>query len=259
MTDSVQSRRLRPLRGLSAGARALPMLWVRGWPGLALLSLMLPMSLLTAGSEATRTLFVAVVAVLGLAVWTGLTAVVLERDPPIGAVALDVRLVRVVWAACLNLIFLAMILVVLALVSLAVFGMSGLDLEAIQAREWARLGPPWQVAVLGILVLVVLWVPLLLVVRLALFVQATVGRGHAVSLNTMGIAQGSFWPLLGLWLVLVVPPVALVTWIQVADSGGGLSVGGWLVLIWVWLPFAAAALGRAYQQVEYWKPGEGPT
>ena len=244
------ARRLQPGQALATAVRGLPRLWAGGWPGLVLLGLMIPLGRWATGSAAAATLVQTMGAILTLAVWTGLTAVALDRDPPAGGVALGGRLLRVVAAAVLNLIFLAMIAVVLALVSLAIFGMSGLDLEAIQARDWSRVGPVWQMVALGGVALIVLVVPLLLIVRLSLFVQATVGRGQVVSLNTMGVAQGSFWPLMGLFLILAVPPLALLGW---AGANGliGLALAG---LIALWLPLSAGALAAAYGQLEYWTP-----
>jgi len=249
----IHARRLRPARALGAALAGLPRLWAGGWAGLVLLALMIPLYGWTAGSDAARQLFVGMAVVLTLAVWTGLTAIALGRNPPPGGVALGPVLLRVIAAALLNLIFLALIAVVLALVSLAIFGMSGLDLEAIQARDWPNVGPVWQLVALGIVVLIVVVVPLLLVVRLSLFVQATVGRGHAVSLNTMGIAQGSFWALMLLFLGLAVPPLALLGW----AASHGLIELAMVTLIGLWLPLSAGALADAYGQLEYWSP-DGP-
>ena len=243
-------RRLRPMQAVASALKGLPRLWSGGWAGLLLLMLMIPLGGWTTGSDAAQHLFTGMAVVLTLSVWTGLTAVALDRDPPPGGVATGPVLLRVVLAAFLNLIFLAMIAVVLALVSLAIAGMSGLDLEAIQARDWANVGPVWQLAVLGLVGLIVLVVPLLLIVRLSLFVQATVGRGHAVSLNTMGIAQGSFWALMVLFLGLAVPPLALLGW----AASHGLIELAMVALIALWMPVSAGALAAAYGQLEYWSP-----
>jgi hypothetical protein len=243
-------RRLRPTRAVASALRGLPRLWAGGWAGLVLLALMIPLGRWAAGSTATEQVFAVIAVILTLAVWTGLTAVALDRDPPPGGVATGPVLLRVVVAAGLNLIFLAMIAVVLALVSLAIAGMSGLELEAIQARDWANVGPVWQLVVLGLIALIVLVVPLLLIVRLSLFVQATVGRGHAVSLNTMGIAQGSFWALMLLFLGLAMPPLALLGW----AASHGLTELALLALIGLWMPVSAGALAAAYGQLEYWSP-----
>ncbi|MBL0947107.1 hypothetical protein [Brevundimonas sp.] len=243
-------RRLRPGRAMASAVKGLPRLWAGGWAGLVLLALMIPLGGWTRGSEPAQLLFTAIAAVLTLAVWTGLTAVALDRDPPPGGVAMGPVLLRVVLAAGLNLIFLAMIAVVLALVSLAIAGMSGLNLEAVQARDWAHVGPVWQLVVLGLVALIVLAVPLLLMVRLSLFVQATVGRGHAVSLNTMGIAQGSFWVLMLLFLGLAIPPLALLGW----AASRGLMELAMVTLVGLWMPLSAGALAAAYGQLEYWSP-----
>ena len=161
---------------------------------------------------------------------------------------------RIVFAAFLNLLFLSMILVVLALVVLAIFGMATLDLDAVRARNWAAAGPAWQLALLAVVGGIALSVPILLAVRLALFSQATVGRGHTVSLNTMGIATGSFWPLLGVLIVTCLPTALLLTAIASGLPFAGHPAVVTAVLAWIQAPVAAGVLSAAYRQLEYWAP-----
>ncbi|MBU1348268.1 MAG: hypothetical protein KKA16_15115 [Alphaproteobacteria bacterium] len=164
---------------------------------------------------------------------------------------------RLLGAAALCLIFLAMILIVLSLVVLAIFGTAELDVAAIQARDWSRVGAPWKLGLLTALGLGALLVPLLLIVRLALFAPATLGRRQMVSLNSMGIAYGSFWPLLAGLIVTALPKIVLLVLI-----GGGVISGltaslAWTVgLIGLQFPLTLGFLGAAYRQLEYWTPEE---
>ena len=101
---------------------------------------------------------------------------------------------------------------------------------------------------------------LVMAVRLSLFAPATLGRGHMVSLNSMGIAQGNFWPLLG-GLVVVGLPGLMVLVLNGAGVISGLIAG----LVWaavlaaVQTPLILSFLGAAYRRLEYWTPQEHPT
>ena len=108
----------------------------------------------------------------------------------LGPLGLQAKLpeARLVGAALLCLLFLSMIMSILALVVLAIFGMAELNVQAIQAREWAAVGAPWKLGVLTVLAIGSVAIPLLLIVRLSLFAPATLGRRQMVSLNSMGIA-----------------------------------------------------------------------
>jgi hypothetical protein len=78
-----------------------------------------------------------------------------------------------------------------------------------------------------------------------------------VSLNSMGIAYGSFWQLLAGLIVTSAPKIALIALI-----GGGVLTGtaatvAWVVgLVGLQLPLTMAFLGAAYRQLEYWTPEE---
>lgn len=162
---------------------------------------------------------------------------------------------RLVISALFCLIFVAMIVIVLALAVLAIFGTAELNVAAIEARDWARVGAPWKLALLAGLGTAAVLIPLLLVVRLSLFIPATLGRRQMVSLNSMGIAYGSFWPLLAGLLVTAVP-----TLLGLAGAGrlGG-PVGAILLVVGftgLQLPLTIGFLGAAYRQLEYWTPGE---
>ncbi len=167
---------------------------------------------------------------------------------------------RLVGAALLCLLFLSMIVAILALVVLAIFGMAELDVQAIQARNWAAVGAPWKLGVLAVLAVGAVTIPLLLVVRLTLFVPATLGRRQMVSLNAMGIAYGSFWPILAGLVATGLPKIVLLT---LVGAGVLTGIGGqivWvLVLVGLQLPLTVGFLGAAYRQLEYWFPEETKT
>jgi hypothetical protein len=86
-------------------------------------------------------------------------------------------------------------------------------------------------------------------VRLALFTQATVGRGQPVSLNTLGIGEGSFWRLTILLVLVFAPLAGLVALSGRGPVEGAAAAAG---IAGLWLPFAAGAMGAAYRGLEYW-------
>jgi len=164
---------------------------------------------------------------------------------------------RLVGAALLCLIFLAMIIALLGLAVLAIFGVAELDVAAIQARNWAAVGPPWKLAILAVIGLGAVMIPLLLAVRLSLFVPATLGRRQMVSLNSMGIAYGSFWQILGGLIVTTVPAIVLAVLLSSGVVGGvAAALVAKLVLIGLQLPLTLSFLGAAYRRLEYWSPDE---
>lgn len=256
-------RRLNAGRAVRDGVRALPRLWAGAWGVLlfaTLLGLISPWVPSGFGSMA----YGAALALTALAAWGALCRISAGKTPEgarrlglrPGGIQFDKLERRIAAAICLNLLFLSMILVVLALVVLAVFGIAELDVAAIQARDWARVGPPWKLALLSIVGLIAVGVPMLLCVRLALFSQATTGRGHTVSLNTMGIATGSFRPLFAVILLSVAPLIVLAALCLSGFGGLCHPVGLAVVLPWIQAPWAAALLGAAYDQIEYWEPAK---
>ena len=177
----------------------------------------------------------------------------------LGPLGLQAKLpeARLLGAALLCLLFLSMIVSILALVVLAIFGMAELNVQAIQAREWAAVGAPWKLGVLTVLAIGSVAIPLLLIVRLSLFVPATLGRRQMVSLNSMGIAYGSFWPLLAGLIVTALPKIILLVLIGAGLMGGRVGQIVWMVaLVGLQLPLTMGFLGAAYRQLEYWSPGE---
>ena len=177
----------------------------------------------------------------------------------LGPVGLQAKLpeARLVGAALLCLLFLTMILSILALVVLAIFGMAELNVQAIQARDWAAVGEPWKLGVLAALAIGAVTIPLLLVVRLSLFVPATLGRRQMVSLNSMGIAYGSFWPILGGLIITALPKIVMLTLIGTELLTGVAGQVVWVLgLVGLQLPLTLGFLGAAYRQLEYWSPDE---
>ncbi|WP_299175962.1 hypothetical protein [uncultured Brevundimonas sp.] len=162
-------------------------------------------------------------------------------------------------AALLCAVFMAMILSVVALLLLAVFGMAGLDAEAINQRNWAAVGPVWKLVLLAVVTAFAFYGILVMIVRLSLFAPATLGRGHMVSLNSMGIAQGSFWPLLGGLAVVGLPGLALAALTVAGPLGGRVGCLVWAVVFAAVLaPLALSFLGAAYRGLEYWTPEGEP-
>ena len=161
---------------------------------------------------------------------------------------------RLAGGLALCAVFLAMILSVLALVLLALFGMAELNVEAIRARDWAAVGPAWRLALLGGLTVVLIVVFVLLVVRLSLFAPATLGRDHMVSLNSMGVAEGSSCKLLAGLILTAAPKLALLALIGTGLLAGEAARVAWIIgMVAVQAPLTMGFLGAAYRQLEYWR------
>ncbi len=178
----------------------------------------------------------------------------------LGPVGLQFRMpeLRLAGAAALCAVFLAMIVSVVALVLLAVFGMAGLDASAIQAREWAAVGPAWKLALLAVLTVGVLFAVAALTVRLSLFAAATVGRGHMVSLNSMVLTREVFWPLFAGLTVVAAPKFVLIgLWASGLLAGAAGWVAWAVVLNVVQGPLTIAYLSAVYRQVEFQTPQGG--
>jgi len=252
MRAPAPARRFRVMQALADGARAVPAVWAQAWGALIFLIAAVIARQVVPDDGAAWVLDVAagLAALIG---WTGANRVAIFGGAAsrhgLGPAGLQFGAAErhVVAALLLNLLFLSMIGAVLALVGLALFGAAGLDVEAIRARDWAAVGAAWKLAALGLVGAVLISVPVLLIVRLALFSQATVGRGQPVSLNTLGIATGSFWRLLILLTIVIAPVVAGLGWGEAAASAA---------LAAVWLPFAAGAMSSAYLRLEYWRPDD---
>jgi len=255
-------RRLDLGQALIIAACGLPRGWIGAWGAIA--AAVAVWAARPAVPAGPATLFWAVPAIVVLAVLVGALARVsisrnLEGARRLGLGPGGLQLAwpeaRLVGAVILCLIFWLMVASVLALVVLAVAGLSELDSAAIQARNWAAVGPWWKLATLAIIGLGALYILTVVTVRLTLWAPATLGRGHMVSLNSMGIAQGSFWPLLA-GLVLTAIPTGLLVALGAAGALKGWEgeVFGLIGLFGVQAPLTLAFLGRAYLELEYWVP-----
>ena len=263
----VGGRRLNLQRALGDALSALPRLWAGAAGALALLLAvaLIPLFVPEISSSAVAGLngagfvlgLVALGALARLSITEDLAA---ARRLGLGPLGLQFKLpeLRLVGAGLLCLIFLAMIVSILGLVVLAIAGGAELDVEAIRARDWAAVGAPWRLAVVAGVVAGAVIIPILLIVRLSLFVPATLGRRQMVSLNSMGIAYGSFWALSAGLLVTALPGILVLSLI-----GAGVLTGMTAGLVWavvgatVQLPLTVAFLGASYRQLEYWSPEEG--
>ena len=254
-------RRLRLGEALTASVRGLVEAWRWAWGAIAACALVWAVRPFVAGDFGWIWSAAALIATLVLVGALARTAISDDRDAArrlgLGPAGLQLGWpeLRLLGAALLCAVFLAMILSVVALVLLAVFGMAGLNAEAIRLRDWGAVGPIWKLALLAVVTLSAFYALAVLAVRLSLFAPATLGRGHMVSLNSMGIAQGSFWPLLGGLAVVGLPMLGLVI---LTGAGMVSGVVGWIV--WVAMIFAVEAplslafLGAAYRRLEYWTP-----
>lgn len=162
---------------------------------------------------------------------------------------------RLLGAVLLCAVFMAMILSVVALLLLAVFGMAGLDAEAIRVRDWAAVGPGWKLVLLALLTGFALFAVVAMIARLSLFAPATVGRGQMTSLNAIGVVRGRFWPFLTGLVVTAAPKLGLL----ILSSAGLLSgAAGWVVwavvLNGLQAPLTMGYLGAAYRRLEHGTP-----
>lgn len=248
------------MNALGQGLRAIPRVWGQGW-GAMIFVTGAAAALATAPRDGASGLVLGVCLALGLLMaWGAANRIALfGRDAAargLGPAGLQLgrREAAMVAGGVLNLIFLAMIGSVLGLVALAIAGASELNPDALRGGDWAGAGPVWRVALVGGVLAGSLWVLLVLIVRLSLFSQASVGRGRAVSLNALGIAEGSFWRLLILNLVVF---GLLAAGLTATGRGPAPPLAAAVALTCLWLPFAAGALSAAYRELEYWTPGEG--
>ncbi|AQR62250.1 hypothetical protein BZG35_11810 [Brevundimonas sp. LM2] len=257
----VHGRRLNLRVALAATAAAMPRLWI-GAGGVLTLAVIIGASPLLLGAWSAP--WAAGVAGILLLMATGALARLATTSDTAEARALGLGPsgfqigwpeLRLVGAALLSLIFLTMIVALLALVVLAIFGVAELDVAAIQARDWSAVGAPWKLGILAIVAVGAVMIPLLLAVRLSLFVPATLGRRQMVSLNSMGIAYGSFWQILGGLIVTGLPAIGLgLAGAMAALAGATGTIVTWIVLIGLQLPLTLGFLGAAYRRLEYWSP-----
>lgn len=242
---------------LSAAVRALPRLWRGAWGAILLAAVVWSVKPLAAGTTGLIWAPFGLVAILALAGALGRIAITDDAQQAqrlgLGPAGLQFGWpeLRLLGAGLLCAVFLAMILSVVALVLLAVFGMAELNAQAIQARQWAAVGPVWKLVLLALVTAFALFAVVAFTVRLSLFVPATIGRGQMVSLQSMTLARGAFWPLLVGLIVTGAPQIGLVLlWAAGLLSGRAGLVVFVTVLIAIQAPLTMAFLGAAYRRLE---------
>lgn len=242
---------------LRATVHALPRLWRGAWGAIVAAAVVWGIQPLAVGAASLIWAPFGLVATLVLAGALGRIAITEDlpqaRRLGLGPAGLQFARpeLRLLGAALLCAVFLAMILSVVALVLLALFGMAELNAEAIEMRQWSAVGPVWKLTLLALVTAFALLAVVAFSVRLSLLAPATIGRGHMVSLQSMSIARGAFWPLLVGLIVISAPKIGLVLlW------GAGLLSGtaGWIVfavvLTGLQAPLTMAFVGAAYQRLE---------
>ena len=242
---------------LRATIDALPRLWRGAWGAILLAVVVWGAKAWVVGAAGMIWAAVGLVATLVLAGALGRIAITEDlpqaRRLGLGPAGLQFGRpeLRLLGAGLLCAVFLAMILSVVALVLLALFGMAELNARAIELRQWSAVGPVWKLALLALVTAFALFAVVAFSVRLSLFAPATIGRRHMVSLQSMSIARGAFWPLLVGLIVTAAPKIGLVLlW------GAGLLSGtaGWIVfavvLTGLQAPLTMAFVGAAYRPLD---------
>lgn len=239
---------------LSAAGSALPRLWREAWGAILLAAVIWSIRPFAAGLVWAPFALVATLALVGalgrIAITDELTQ---ARGLGLGPAGLQFGRpeLRLLGAGLLCAVFMAMILSVVALVLLAVFGMAELNAQAIALRQWGAVGPVWKLGLLALVTAVALFAVVAFSVRLSLFAPATIARGQMVSLQSMTLARGAFWPLLLGLIATAAPKIGLVLlW------GAGLLSGtaGWVVfavvLTGLQAPLTMAFVGAAYRRLD---------
>ena len=191
--------------------------------------------------------------VAGLALKGGLLRLALKEPAGLGPAGLQFGKpeARLLGAALLCLLLIAMITAVVGLVLLAVAGMAELDADAIAQRDWAAAGEGWKLAVVTLAGLGAVFVVLSLFVRLSLYAPATVARGRMVSLDSFIIVRGSGWPLFAGLLATSAPVIILA----LLASGGMLAGKGgalvWtVVMVGLQAPLTTGFVSAAYRRLD---------
>lgn len=254
--DRADHRRLDVVAAFATALGGLPAAWAGAWGVLAFASVLIAAPVFAPLEGWMGWAHTALLALTGLSALGALTRIALDRPSGLGGGGLQFGKaeLRIAAGLSLSLLFLCLIAGALALLVTAVFGLAGLDIQTVLARDWAAF-EPWKLGVLGLTGFVALGLPLLLTTRLSLFAPASVGRGQTVALNSMGIANGAFWPLLILWLVIG-GAAALMSYAEQADwvTWPISRLLAAFVMPWVWAPVAVGAWASAYRQLEYWTP-----
>lgn len=243
-----------PLRAtLSAAVRGLPDMMRGAGAVLVLTALMFSLSGFLSGAASGLAAFTALVggvSAFGAVTRIGLFGLEGARQGGLGAGGLQLRRLegRLLGATLLIALFMAIILSLLGLTALALFGASGLDVEAIKAGDWTRVGPLWKLALLTGVVLIVVLTPVVFLVRLSLYAQATAVWGRMTSLAATGLTNGVMTPLL-IGLLACAAPVILWMGLCLVMGWGGALAGafGAALMVLVQMPMTAGFLGAAWR------------
>ena len=252
-----EMRGLRLGETLTAAGRTLPRIWRGAWGAILLAAVAWSAQPLAVDAAGLIWAMLALAATLALAGALGRIAITddLTQARRLGLGPVGLQFGRpellLLGAGLLCAVFMAMILSVVALALLAVFGMAELNAQAIELRQWSAVGPAWKLILLAVVTAFALFAVVAFSVRLSLFAPATLGRGHLVSLHSMAIARGAFWPLLIGLTLTAAPKIALVLL-----CGAGLLSGtvGWvisaIVLTGLQAPLTMAFVGGAYRRMD---------
>lgn len=249
------SGRLRPGAALSEAVRAMPQMMRGAGPVLVLTTALFAASGLLSGAAAGLAGLAALLTWLvgfGAVTRIGLFGLETARARGLGPGGFQLKRLefRLLGATLLIALFMSIILSLLGLTALALFGASGLDAEAIKARDWARVGPLWKLVLLSGVAFVVVATPVVFLVRLSLYAQATAAWGRMTSLATTGLTNRAILPLLA-GLTVCVAPTVLWMAVSLTAGWGGVAAGviGAALLMLVQTPLAAGFLGAAWRRL----------
>lgn len=264
------------LAALAGAVAFVPKAWANAWAVLLLLAVVLaapffiirhdarlmqvllilwPMATLVAGTAAGGALFR-----LGV---TNSTADTRRLGLGLGGLQFGRPELRLIAAGIVVALFLGLVALALGVAGAFIYGASGLaGLDLSRLCKGVRSGDAGSIVV-AVFLAGAAWMLVQLGVRLSLFKPATVARGRMVTLDSMALAQGAFWPLLtGLVVVLTPsfllaglclgavdlhpPSVPNVTPARVS------AVVEAAIAAFIQAPLAAGFLSEAYKRLEYW-------
>lgn len=250
---AAEARRFSASDALVEAGRGLPEMWRGAGAVLALTALLFVASRATPGLVGTGLMVLSGLAGLsafGARTRIGLLGLVGARGRGLGPGGLQFGRLewRLLGATLLVGLFMTIILSIVVLAALALFGAAGLDARAIAEGDWTRVGPPWKLALLGLIGLLLLALPMVLAVRVSLFAQATLAWGRMTSLAATGVTNGA---ILGLWLGLLACAAPSLTWLAVWAVTGVAGPWPWAmaaaIVLMIQAPLTAGFLGRAWR------------
>lgn len=264
------TRRFRLGAALGAAVAFAPKAWLNAWGSLGLLTAVLaaPAFLTSLPAQAWLHAAWAVALVIAgvmaegalyrVALAPGLDAA-RKHGLGLGGVQFAMDEVHLLAAGGLVALFVALVVGVALLV--VAFVMQGTGLadahwgDALGIWRMAREGDARAVPVVAVAAVLALMIAPL-IIRLAPYKAATVGRGRVVSLDAMGLTAGAFWSFAAGLVLVSLPALLLSGWRPEALGFGptgakavALVRAGVLGLVQV--PLAAGFLSAAYKQREY--------